>query len=40
MREHGPLIWLPTVAGKPYCETHVAVAFQPMSARRDRRAGR
>jgi GcrA cell cycle regulator len=30
---------LPTVAGKPYCETHVAVAFQPMSARRDRRAG-
>ncbi len=30
---------LPTVNGKPYCETHVAVAFQPMSARRDRRAG-
>jgi GcrA cell cycle regulator len=30
---------LPTVPGKPYCETHVAVAFQPMSARRDRRAG-
>ncbi len=29
---------LPSVAGKPYCETHVAVAFQPMSARRDRRA--
>lgn len=29
---------LPCVAGKPYCETHVAVAFQPMSARRDRRA--
>lgn len=27
------------VPGKPYCETHVAVAFQPMSARRDRRAG-
>ena len=25
-------------AGKPYCETHVAVAFQPMSSRRDRRA--
>jgi GcrA cell cycle regulator len=23
--------------GKPYCEAHVAVAFQPMSARRDRR---
>ncbi len=30
---------LSTVPGKPYCETHVAVAFQPMSARRDRRAG-
>ena len=30
---------LPTVPGKPYCETHVAVAFQPMSARRDRRSG-
>lgn len=30
---------LPCVAGKPYCETHVAVAFQPMSARRDRRSG-
>jgi len=30
---------LPTVPGKPYCETHVAVAFQPMSSRRDRRAG-
>lgn len=30
---------LPTTPGKPYCETHVAVAFQPMSARRDRRAG-
>jgi len=29
---------LPCVAGKPYCETHVAVAFQPMSARRDRRS--
>ncbi len=25
-------------AGKPYCETHVSVAFQPMSSRRDRRA--
>ena len=24
--------------GKPYCEAHNAVAFQPMSARRDRRA--
>jgi GcrA cell cycle regulator len=29
----------PAAAGKPYCEAHVAVAFQPMSARRDRRAG-
>ncbi len=24
--------------GKPYCDAHVAVAFQPMSARRDRRS--
>lgn len=24
--------------GKPYCEAHVAVAFQPMSTRRDRRS--
>ncbi len=32
---------LPSAAGKPYCEQHVAVAFQPMSTRRDRaRAGR
>jgi GcrA cell cycle regulator len=30
---------LPCVPGKPYCDTHVAVAFQPMSTRRDRRAG-
>jgi GcrA cell cycle regulator len=28
---------LPTQTGKPYCEAHVGVAFQPMSARRDRR---
>ncbi|MDK3017515.1 GcrA family cell cycle regulator [Pseudodonghicola flavimaris] len=28
---------LPTQPGKPYCEAHVGVAFQPMSARRDRR---
>ena len=28
----------PVQAGKPYCETHVSVAFQPMSSRRDRRA--
>jgi len=32
---------LPSVTGKPYCEHHVAIAFQPMSTRRDRaRAGR
>jgi GcrA cell cycle regulator len=32
---------LPSVTGKPYCEHHVAVAFQPMSTRRDRvRPGR
>ena len=24
-------------AGKPYCEAHVSVAFQPMSSRRDRK---
>ena len=28
---------LPAQAGKPYCEAHVGVAFQPMSSRRDRR---
>ena len=28
---------LPSQAGKPYCEAHVGVAFQPMSQRRDRR---
>lgn len=28
---------LPTETGKPYCEAHVGVAFQPMSTRRDRR---
>lgn len=27
---------LSCVPGKPYCENHVAVAFQPMSSRRDR----
>jgi hypothetical protein len=27
---------LACVPGKPYCENHVAVAFQPMSSRRDR----
>jgi GcrA cell cycle regulator len=28
---------LPTQPGKPYCEAHVGLAFQPMSSRRDRR---
>ena len=28
---------LPSQPGKPYCEAHVSVAFQPMSSRRDRR---
>jgi GcrA cell cycle regulator len=28
---------LPAKPGKPYCDAHVAVAFQPMSSRRDRR---
>jgi GcrA cell cycle regulator len=28
---------LPSQSGKPYCDAHVGVAFQPMSARRDRR---
>jgi GcrA cell cycle regulator len=31
---------LPSVTGKPYCEHHVAVAFQPMSTRRDRARAR
>jgi GcrA cell cycle regulator len=32
---------LACVPGKPYCQHHVAVAFQPMSSRRDRaRVGR
>lgn len=31
---------LPAVPGKPYCEHHVAVAFQPMSSRRDRARAR
>ncbi|WP_112321787.1 GcrA family cell cycle regulator [Oceanibium sediminis] len=30
----------PTQPGKPYCETHVSVALQPMSSRRDRRSSR
>ena len=28
---------LPAQNGKPYCEAHVGVAFQPMSSRRDRK---
>ena len=28
---------LPVQSGKPYCDAHVGVAFQPMSSRRDRR---
>ena len=28
---------LATQTGKPYCEAHVTVAFQPMSSRRDRK---
>ncbi|MBR9820453.1 MAG: GcrA cell cycle regulator [Rhodobacteraceae bacterium] len=28
---------LPSHNGKPYCEAHVGVAFQPMSSRRDRK---
>jgi GcrA cell cycle regulator len=31
---------LPAAPGKPYCDAHVAVAFQPMSARRDRARAR
>lgn len=31
---------LPAVPGKPYCAAHVAVAFQPMSSRRDRERNR
>ncbi len=27
----------PAESGKPYCATHVAIAFQPVSTRRDRR---
>jgi GcrA cell cycle regulator len=36
--EHFWFCGLGTEIGKPYCEAHNAVAFQPMSARRDRRA--
>ena len=35
-----PNFWfcgLPVQSGKPYCEAHVGVAFQPMPSRRDRK---
>lgn len=35
--EHFWFCGLPVQAGKPYCEAHVGVAFQPMSSRRDRK---
>ena len=35
--EHFWFCGLPSQQGKPYCEAHVGVAFQPMSSRRDRR---
>ncbi len=28
---------LPSLPGKPYCEAHISVAFQPMTSRRERR---
>lgn len=31
---------LPAVMGKPYCEHHIAIAFQPVSSRRDRSRSR
>ncbi|MEL7172748.1 MAG: GcrA family cell cycle regulator, partial [Pseudomonadota bacterium] len=31
---------LPALPGKPYCEHHVLVAYQPMSTRRDRARSR
>lgn len=31
---------LPCAVDKPYCSAHVAVAYQPMSSRRDRERGR
>jgi GcrA cell cycle regulator len=30
---------LPTALGKPYCEHHIEIAFQPVSSRRDRNRG-
>ncbi len=35
--EHFWFCGLPVQQGKPYCEAHVGVAFQPMSSRHDRR---
>ena len=35
--EHFWFCGLPVQQGKPYCEAHVGVAFQPMSSRRDRK---
>ncbi len=31
---------LPVQPGKPYCEAHVALAYQPVAAKRDRKSGR
>lgn len=31
---------LPSVDGKPYCQHHIAIAFQPVSNRRDRNRSR
>ena len=31
---------LPSALGKPYCEAHIGLAFQPLASRRDRRASR
>lgn len=31
---------LPSQPGKPYCNAHIAVAFQPFTSRKDRRANR
>lgn len=30
---------LPSKAGKPYCEAHIGLAFQPFTSRRDNRSG-
>ncbi len=31
---------LPVQPGKPYCEAHVALAYQPVASKRDRKGGR